>query len=105
MTAFGVGSAHSPGAMVDVWFLAAIPRFRISVVTSLQTPAAFCFSILMKPVDRLSPALDSAAVVRFVAEGMAIVFPAQPVSWFCPALLPVQVMATVVSGGTFTVAQ
>src|SRR2546428_7629319 len=111
MMAFGFGSAHNPGAIVELWFFDAIPRFRISVVTSVHAPAAFCASILMTPGAaagppiRGSPALDSALVVRIVLLGSAIVFPAQPVSWFCAVLLPVHVMATVVSGGTFTVAQ
>ena len=45
------------GARRDVpsWFGAEKPRLRISVVTSDQAPAAFCFSILMKPpIRRLS---------------------------------------------------
>ena len=41
------------GALPPSWFGAAKPRLRISTVTSVQTPAAFCRSILMKPPIRL----------------------------------------------------
>ena len=55
--AFGLGSAQI-GSLIagSAHCLLAIPKFRISIVTSDQTPALFCISILMKPVSSGVPA-------------------------------------------------
>ena len=45
ITALGVGSAHDAALLVG----RGEARFRISIVTSVQMPAVFCLSILMKP--------------------------------------------------------
>ena len=87
MTAFGVGSAQ----IVPSWFTSPIPRFRISVVTSVQLPAESCFSILMKPPIVVLflgwSALEVSAVLFGAVTEPAICPPPQPVKDKVPAVL------------------